>query len=126
MATLSERQCDFTEAVARLILKAIELGYSIKVSEWNRTVATEIEYIAKGLSKLKDPNSCRHVQLLAVDIVLFNGGKAILEGEAFRPLGEYWESLGGRWGGRFGLEDQPKSVQDEKLGWDVVHMEFHP
>ena len=121
--TLSEAQCLHTANMALLIQHAGELGYAVKVSEWNRTVETEREYIAKGLSKLKDPNSCTHVQGRGTDLVLFLNGQAITEGEAFRPLGEFWEGLGGRWGGRFGLEDQPKEVQDAKLGWDSDHFE---
>lgn len=119
--SLSLRQCAFTHALAKLILRAEELGYAIKIQELNRTIEQQQAYVAGGLSKTMDS---RHLDKLAADLVLFKGGVPIMSGEAFRPLGEYWETLGGRWGGRFGLEDQPKEIQDAKLGWDVVHFEY--
>lgn len=42
-----------------------------------------------------------HCQRLAVDFNLFINGEYQTRTEAYRELGEYWESLGGAWGGRF-------------------------
>jgi len=36
-----------------------------------------------------------------VDFNLFINGRYQDKSEAYLPLGEYWESLGGSWGGRF-------------------------
>lgn len=121
---LIDQQCAFTRKVALLILKANELGYAIKVQEWNRDVEKQKHYIATGKSKLTDPYKSKHVVNLAVDLVLHKDGVTYTWGEAFRPLGLFWESLGGRWGGRFGYEDKPKEVQAENLGWDSCHFEF--
>lgn len=121
--TLGEKQCDFTFMVARLIMQACALGYEIKVQEWNRLLATQKEYVAKGVSKTLNS---KHLDNLAVDMYLYKNGKVILGGEDYRALGEYWESLGGRWGGRFGVESKPKAIQDLELGFDPVHFECRP
>ncbi|EIH4172001.1 M15 family metallopeptidase, partial [Escherichia coli] len=42
---------------------------------------------------------------LAVDFNLFINGKYQADTDAYRPLGEYWESIGGTWGGRFSRAD---------------------
>lgn len=119
---LSLRQCDFTAALARLIVYAGELGLKIKVQELNRTIEAQREYVKTGLSKTMDS---RHLDKLAADLaVITPDGVVHTGGEVFRPLGVFWEAIGGRWGGRFGFEDQPKEVQDAKLGWDSDHFEF--
>ena len=121
--SLSKRQCEFTAALAKLILKAGELGFDVKVQELNRTVETQKQYVAEGKSKTMNS---RHLDKLAADIVLFLKDGGIASAEHYRGLGEYWESLGGRWGGRFGLENEAKEVQDAKMGWDHPHFEFRP
>ena len=39
---------------------------------------------------------------LAVDFNLFKGGKYLTATEDHQPLGEYWESIGSAWDGRWG------------------------
>lgn len=123
MLSLGEKQCDFTFMVARLIMQACALGYEIKVQEWNRLLATQQEYVRKGVSKTLNS---KHLDNLAVDVYLYKNGKVIMGGEDYRALGEYWISLGGRWGGRFGLEDKTKAIQDANMGWDPMHFEARP
>lgn len=123
MLSLSEKQCDFTFMVARLIMQACALGYEIKVQEWNRTIETQREYVKQGVSKTLNS---KHLDNLAVDVYLYKSGKVIMGGEDYRALGVYWESLGGRWGGRFGLETKPKAIQDVTMGWDTCHFEARP
>ena len=118
--TLSEQQCRFTFNLSRLIAQAVGLGYEIKILEVNRTVETQKEYVAKGVSWTMDS---RHLDKLAADVMIYKNG-LVVEDEAYRPLGVYWESLGGRWGGRFGLEKEPKAVQDAKIGKDQYHFEM--
>ena len=43
-----------------------------------------------------------HYDKLAIDLNLYKGGVWQMETEDHRELGEYWESIGGSWGGRFG------------------------
>jgi hypothetical protein len=45
----------------------------------------------------------KHNDRLAQDLIISKDGKQ-LKGEELRSIGEKWESLGGRWGGRFGLK----------------------
>lgn len=47
------------------------------------------------------PNSCHYVRL-AIDLNLFKNGKYLTCTEDHQELGEFWEALGGAWGGRFG------------------------
>lgn len=42
-----------------------------------------------------------HRLRLAIDLNLFKDGEYLVTTEDHRPIGEYWESLGGTWGGRF-------------------------
>ena len=118
MISLQKRQCDFTLAFSKLVTKAICLGYEVKVAEWNRLLVTQKDYVARGVSWTLDS---RHLDNLAVDMYLFKDGVIALGGPLYRPLGEYWESLGGRWGGRFGLKPDEYSVE---IGKDPVHFEF--
>jgi hypothetical protein len=42
-----------------------------------------------------------HKQRLAIDLNLFKDGKFLTTDKDHEPLGLYWESIGGAWGGRF-------------------------
>ena len=44
--------------------------------------------------------SC-HKLRLAIDLNLFRGGRYLTGTADHKPLGEWWESQGGTWGGRF-------------------------
>ena len=118
---LSLRQCTFTMALSMLIQRIVNAGYQCKIQELNRTIETQREYVAKGVSKTLDS---RHLDNLAADIYIFKHRELVNDLNEYRRFGEYWEGLGGRWGGRFGLEKETKEVQDSKLGWDVFHFEM--
>lgn len=60
-----------------------------------------------------------HNERRAMDINLFVNGK-LAKPDDYRPLGEKWEALGGRWGGRFGVE---KPDYGTKIGFDPGHFE---
>lgn len=62
----------------------------------------------------------RHNERCAVDIIIVVDGKVSMRGEDYRASGEHWESLGGRWGGRFGVD--PKEYA-RTVGWDPGHFE---
>lgn len=95
--TLREKQSTFARMVARLIDKATELGYEVTFGEayrhpdWAKEMARQGRGIANSL----------HTERLAIDLNLFRDGKYLTSTEAHRPLGEWWESIGGAWGGRF-------------------------
>ncbi len=132
--TLTDRQVLHTSRMGKLISYAFENGLAIKVLEWNRLLKTQEEYVAKGVSKTLES---MHLYNLATDCVLVVSGSAVFADndspkeikDAYRALGEYGESIGLRWGGRFvnrvafkakhGREFDPAS----DLGWDCGHWE---
>ena len=85
--TVGQKQRKFTRMVGLLISKAYELGYELSFGD---AMATN------GHSKM----SCHYIRL-AIDLNLFKDGKYLSKTEDHLPLGEYWESIGGSWGGRF-------------------------
>lgn len=46
------------------------------------------------------PNSLHYIGL-AIDLNLFKNGEYLKDTNDHKELGEFWESLGGSWGGRF-------------------------
>lgn len=88
---LSEKQQQFTVLVALLILHAEQLGYRLTFGDAYRDPRCPYG----------NPKSLHHKRL-AVDFNVFKDGEYLTDTEDYRELGEYWESLGGSWGGRFG------------------------
>lgn len=84
--------------VARLIQFAYSNGYEMTIGDGYRdprlhgALGVKIGYGAA--------NSCHKIRL-ALDLNLFRDGKYLTSTEDYRPLGEFWESIGGTWGGRF-------------------------
>ncbi|HEN3661903.1 TPA: M15 family metallopeptidase [Yersinia enterocolitica] len=95
--TLSEKQAVFTVMIAQLINWADEHGYRLTFGEAYRTS----EQAALNAKNGKGITNSLHTQRLAVDFNLFINGQYQTKTEAYKPLGEYWESIGGSWGGRF-------------------------
>ena len=98
--TLREKQSLFVRMVARLIDYATELGYELTFGD--------------AYAKSGHINGSFHYSRLAIDLNLFKDGKYLTKTEDHLPLGEFWESIGGSWGGRFG-------AKDGKLGKDGNH-----
>lgn len=94
---LSEKQATFTVMVAQLILWAERQGYQLTFGEAYRTPAQAELYAKSG----KGIKNSLHTQRLAVDFNLFIDGVYQTKTDAYLSLGEYWEQLGGSWGGRF-------------------------
>ena len=87
--TLQEKQAEFTHMIAKLIIFAYENGYQLTFGDCARIDR-------KGHMK----NSLHYLRL-AVDFNAFLNGKYLKKTEDYLPLGEFWESIGGAWGGRF-------------------------
>jgi len=87
--------------VGQLIQWATLNKYELTFGEAYRTTEQAASNAAKGTGIA---NSL-HTQRLAVDFNLFINGEYKISTEAYRPLGEYWESIGGSWGGRFSKPD---------------------
>ena len=85
--TLRQRQSKFAKMVALLILYAYELGYEITLGD---------AYAHDGHKK----NSF-HYKRLAIDLNAFKGGRFLRKTSDHEPLGLFWESIGGTWGGRW-------------------------
>lgn len=99
--TLREARSKFSLCLARLLLKAEELGYEIAIDE-----------VTDRITK-KDPTTDHmkgslHEIGLAADLNLYKNGLYLSKTEDHQGLGEYWEQMGKEkglplcWGGRFG------------------------
>lgn len=90
--SLSDKQKVFSILVAKLILRAAELGYEVTLGEAWRIGG--------------DPAHSCHPHRLAIDINLFYDGKYLCKTEDHKSLGEWWENQSTDlyeccWGGRF-------------------------
>ena len=91
--TLGQKQRKFTRMVADLIIFAYDQGYELSFGDAARM---------DNKGHVKDSF---HYKRLAVDLNLFKDGEYLTTTEAHAPLGEYWKSLGGTWGGDFERKD---------------------
>lgn len=90
MSELLDLQKKFTLMTAKLIEHAYSLGYELTYGDAYRDPRVPYGH----------PDS-QHRRRLAVDFNLFINGQYMKSTNAHRPLGEFWESIGGTWGGRF-------------------------
>lgn len=101
--TLSEKQRRFTKMTAALIEWAYANGYELTFGHAWRDSETQRRLVEMKLSKTMNS---KHCERLAVDFNLWRGGKYITDSAAYKPLGDFWKSIGGRWGGDFtGFQD---------------------
>jgi hypothetical protein len=96
--TLRQKQSRFVVMVARLIDQATAMGYELTMGDGYRDPRAFGE-IGKRIA-YGHPKSA-HKYRLAIDLNLFRDGQFLGGTEDHRPLGEWWESQGGTWGGRF-------------------------
>ena len=96
--TLSQKQQQFVLKVSYLIQWAYENGYALTFGDAYRD--PRVHGSVGNKQSYSSANSL-HKQRLAVDFNLFKDGEYLTRTEDYQPLGEYWESLGGSWGGRF-------------------------
>lgn len=91
--TLRKKQSLFAHMVGLLILKAVQLGYEVTLSEVKRPVDADWGH----------PKSTHKVSL-AIDINLFLDGVYLRKTSDHEQLGIWWEQQHDlcRWGGRFG------------------------
>lgn len=118
---LREKQAKFLINDAKLVIYASEVLKSpIICLEYFRTKEQQAIYVAKKLSKTMNS---KHIDGLAKDYVfladLMDDGKMNYTAKQYKPLGEYWESLGEEWGGRFGDDPNTEAIE----GWDASHFQ---
>lgn len=86
--TLRQRQSKFVRMVALLISYATELGYELTFGD--------------AWAKMGHKPGSFHYKRLAIDLNAFKDGRWLEDTKDHEPLGLFWESLGGTWGGRWG------------------------
>lgn len=96
--SLRKKQSEFVWMFVSLLLKAKEMGYEITFGDGYRDPRV---FGKVGERKGYGESNSLHKLRLAQDINLFKDGVFLSKTEDHRPLGEYWESIGGTWGGRF-------------------------
>ena len=84
--------------VARLIDHAYEHGYELTFGDAYRDPRVHGHI---GFKEGYGRRDSLHKERLAIDLNLFRDGKYLTQTEDHRPLGEFWEAIGGSWGGRF-------------------------
>jgi hypothetical protein len=87
---LREEQSKFARKVALLILFAFEQGYEVTLGDAYRDPRCPY-----------GEDDSFHHKRLAIDLNLFREGVYLEKTKDHEPLGLFWESLGGTWGGRF-------------------------
>ena len=85
---LRQDQSDFVQALGELISYAYSLGFELTPGD---TYPGKFRHRAGSF----------HERGLAIDLNLFVDGHWQTTTEAHRPLGEYWELIGGTWGGHW-------------------------
>lgn len=96
---MSLLQEEFAQSAAKLIQKAIELGYTVTGGEWWRT-PQQAQWNADHGTGI---SHSLHLERLAIDLNFFKGGVLITDGSQLADVGAWWKSLGPayRWGGDF-------------------------
>lgn len=96
--TLGQKQRKFTLMVAKLIDFAYSAGYELTFGDAYRDPAN---HGAMGVKKSYGHKNSAHKQRLAIDLNLFKDGNFLQNTKDHEPLGIFWESIEGSWGGRF-------------------------
>lgn len=100
--TLGQKQRVFSRMVADLLLFIYESGHEVSFGDAYRDPRV---HGPVGSKRSYSSASSLHKQRLAIDLNLFKDGRFLTSTEDHRPFGEYWESIGGTWGGRFSNPD---------------------
>lgn len=101
--TLGQNQEKFSRDLVKLLQKAFELGYEVRIGEVQRPVEMQEIYIKQGRSKTMNS---MHIKKCAADLHFILNGKLCYPKE----LGMFWESLSqeNSWGGNWKtFKDQP-------------------
>lgn len=128
-----EKQFQFARFLGQLFQWMAEKNYTWVVGDcWRNTDKLACAHCGREHSyqellvynKRSKTLKSKHADRLAIDITIFKDGHPQWSGEAYREVGEKWESLTqglGRWGGRFGLTPDQYG---KAVGWDPSHVEL--
>ena len=89
--SLQPKQSEFARMVALLIQFITQMGYEVTFSD---------AYATDGHCE-----GSYHYLRLAIDLNLFKDGVFLTKTEDHRFAGEFWENIGGTWGGKFERSD---------------------
>lgn len=101
MSQLLAAQQQFSVMTVSLYQFILSKGWKFTYGETFRSPAKAEENAAAHIG-IKNSLHCLK---LAVDLNIFIANKMCETFEDFLPIGEYWESIGGSWGGRFHNQD---------------------
>ena len=90
MSELGDMRRKFTRMLPELMNYAFSNGYELALDYGKRCLDCKVGRV-NSLHKLG----------LAVDFNLYKNGIYLKKTEDHLPLGQFWESIGGSWGGRF-------------------------
>ena len=88
--TLLEKQFRFTRMITQLQAKILELGF---------------EYVYGEAFRYPIDSASIHSYKLAINLTMYLSKRAVTDKTVLTPIGIYWESLGGYWGGRANEKD---------------------
>jgi len=97
--TLREKQAQFTLMVSYLIRWAYDHGYTLTFGDAYRSRKFSKEQLGAAQSYFHDWSY--HCKRLAIDLNLFKDEEYLTQTKDYKPLGDYWKSLGGSWGGNW-------------------------
>jgi hypothetical protein len=135
MSDLANQQRQFAKMDATFILWLYEQGLTVRRGDCWRS--TDKLFVPTGAPGFEDDDKYsyqdllfynrkskvtygKHNDRLASDLIIERNSVQLTSDE-HRPLGEKWESMGGKWGGRF---DIPKEEYATRVGWDPGHFEL--
>lgn len=96
--TLFLKQTHFARMVAELLAFIWSQGYEVTFGDAYRDARV---FGPMGVRQGYGESRSAHKQRLAIDLNLFKDGHYLTGTESHRIFGEFWESKGGTWGGRF-------------------------
>jgi hypothetical protein len=100
---MSALQEEFAQAAAKLIQKAVELGFGVTLGEAWRTPEQAQWDADHGIGIVHS----LHMDRLAIDLNLFKDDQFLTAPDAYVQLGTWWKTLGSnyRYGGDFKIKD---------------------
>jgi len=122
-----ERQFQFSRMLGLLFAWMGEQGYEWSLGRaWESSDRLQCPHCGREHSqqeilvynKRSKTMASKHLDRLAIDINLFTKERKLAPEIDYLPIGEKWEALGGKWGGRF------KPLNKNGIGWDPGHIEY--